>query len=134
VEAIGYRFNPDTLGIEPAHHDIRQHPVANSTRELVQHKRNIIQVTTCCVEGRDIVRSDLDGPGVLEAISQLHHAIAQRDEPALGAVRSPGDRSPFLLINGPLADALTHIGQLNTYKRVIGIESPASGYMDGKAP
>jgi len=131
VEAIGYRFHRAMHGIEAAHMNFRPADGAKTIGELVHHIGNLVQITHCCVEGREIVRTDLQAAAVLDALSELHHAIAQRDEAELAAVRAPGDRSPFLLINGPLADALTHIGQINTYKRILGIGSPSGSYMDG---
>jgi hypothetical protein len=45
------------------------------------------------------------------------------------------DGNPFwYIINGPLADALTHIGQINSFRRIAGNPAPKARVFFGVPP
>ena len=45
------------------------------------------------------------------------------------------DDHPFWhMVNGPLADALTHVGQINTFRRLAGNPCPEANVFKGIPP
>jgi hypothetical protein len=60
---------------------------------------------------------------VLVLIQRLREHFATLSAEELARVRIEG--KPFWhLINGPLADALTHVGQINSFRRLAGNPAP----------
>jgi uncharacterized membrane protein len=51
------------------------------------------------------------------------------------SVRSRGTVTPFWnLINGPLADILTHVGQINSWRTISGSPAPRANPLRGLPP
>ena len=71
--------------------------------------------------------------GVLELIAILEESFSKMDHEVLAAIQLLNQ--PFwLIINGPLSDALTHIGQIATLRRIAGSPVPASNPFNGTPP
>jgi hypothetical protein len=83
-------------------------------------------------------RTKPDGPpavreDALDLIGRLEDAFAAMDEETLNNVRIY--RQPFwLILNGPLADMLTHVGQIASLRRMAGSPVPASNPFRGSPP
>ena len=73
----------------------------------------------------------------LEATQRLRNAFAEMGEEALGLVRinARDSAKPFWnIINGPLCDALTHVGQINAWRRIMGNPAPRADVFMGLPP
>ena len=71
--------------------------------------------------------------GALELIAILEETFSKMDNEELAAIQLL--KQPFwLIINGPLSDALTHIGQIATLRRIVGSPVPDSNPFEGKQP
>ena len=58
-----------------------------------------------------------------------------REVSQLAVHTSRGEEFPFWnLVNGPLADALTHIGQVNSWRRIAGKPAPPADVFRGLPP
>jgi hypothetical protein len=76
----------------------------------------------------------------LASLERIRGNFLERGDAGLEDIRivgssRPGDDRPFWnMINGPLADALTHVGQINTYRRMNGNPTPRADVFRGRPP
>ena len=69
----------------------------------------------------------------LQMLYRLRQHFAALDDQALAAITI--DDHPFWhILNGPLADALTHVGQINVLRRLAGNPTPKAGLFAGEPP
>jgi hypothetical protein len=64
---------------------------------------------------------------------RLREHFSGLDEQALAAITIQ-DHPFWHLLNGPLADALTHVGQINVFRRLAGNPTPKAGLFMGQPP
>lgn len=75
----------------------------------------------------------------LSAWSEARSTALALGDDGLAKVTLVGGREPtsfpvWNLLNGPLADALTHIGQLNAWRRQLGKPAPRADVFRGRPP
>ena len=71
--------------------------------------------------------------GALDLIALLEDRFSTIDKHALATIHILND--PFWpIINGPLSDVLTHIGQIATVRRLAGSPAPISNPFEGTPP
>lgn len=128
LATLAYRFHkavhgaPDGFAGLAAGHGIR------TPREIVHHMNGVLgYLREGVARGDDdfwYEHPQLDLPGEIDA---LHASLQELDR--LLATR-PGWRVETLhrMIQGPLADALTHVGQLAMLRRVAGDPVPAENF------
>ncbi|MFC1606354.1 DinB family protein [Candidatus Latescibacterota bacterium] len=69
----------------------------------------------------------------LELIAILEDAFSKMDNKELAAIHI--HKHPFwLIINGPISDILTHIGQISVLRRMAGTPAPGSNPFEGTPP
>lgn len=132
VQAFEYRFCRAVQGLDASHMDTSPIDGAMSLGELVSHIGDLASWTAAALS------IECEKPGTdLDAIQNILRQMAQKldsmQDADLQDAKLGGTRDFWYAVNGPLADALTHIGQVNTYKRLMGIEPTAGSYLDGKA-
>ncbi len=71
--------------------------------------------------------------GALELIAILEERFSTMDKEELAAIKIL-NRPFWLVINGPLSDVLTHIGQIATLRRMAGSPVAASNPFEGTPP
>lgn len=126
VLAIGYRLNRASMGFKKNHFDLKPVDSAMSVGELLQHISDLILFTLKDLGEEIDVAAKPHGPEyILSSIETLAGLVEKYDF-------SKAKIEKLYLINGPLADCLSHIGQLNTYKRLLNIDSPNSNYFKGE--
>jgi hypothetical protein len=70
---------------------------------------------------------------ILEMIYVLRESLISLTDEELSRVTIDGN--PFwYIINGPLADALTHVGQINSFRRMAGNPAPKARVFLGAPP
>jgi hypothetical protein len=70
---------------------------------------------------------------VLEMVYNLRGVLASMSDEELQNITING--KPFWhIINGPLADSLTHIGQINSFRRLAGNPTPKAKVFHGTPP
>lgn len=87
-------------------------------------------------------RGDLHTPAAarartLAALVELSALIARLDDRRLATLRigaGPDALPVWNLVNGPLADALTHVGQLSSWRRLAGSPAPKADVFRGRPP
>jgi hypothetical protein len=70
---------------------------------------------------------------VLEMTHALREALLSMSDEGLAAIQIR--ELPFWhIVNGPVADALTHVGQINSFRRLAGNPTPKANVFWGLPP
>ncbi len=149
IAGLGFRLRWATEGLRQEDFGYRPSAEAQSIGEVLEHVDNLVawshaQLTRaldgvadpkqlpegsapaerreCCLRNLAALEQALTTMGAsdLEGVS-VHHP--QR-----------GERVFWVLINGPIADCLTHVGQISAWRRQAGNPAPASDPFDGRPP
>ena len=130
TDAIGFRYQVATQGLNDDHLTFRATPESMSMQEVLHHIYNLIFWSYRSIEPEALKTSDLSNLAVcrratLELCQTLSQKLIRMSDEELDQVtihlRRTGTDYPFwYLINGPLSDALTHIGQVNSWRRMAG--------------
>ena len=129
VATVAYRLSvaiadaPETFG------DFRAHPETRTPGELLAHIGDLLQGSLYLSKGELVYLSSAPLPWkpeldrVFSAIKQLDEYLASQSDLAC-----PVDK----LIQGPVGDALTHVGQLVMLRRMHGSPIRSAGYFDAE--
>ncbi len=145
IDAIVSRYANATKGVPES---ISTYQVCDSAMSLIKVYRHIYQLCYWTASAWDqSVRYDhsiktLDGYRLasLQMLLDLRHLLHNTNQKTLQYATLYHERTdsylPFwYIINGPLSDILTHIGQINSWRRVAGHPcdqfSPLFGIVDG---
>lgn len=144
ADGIGFRFRWATEGLGEG--DLSFRPAADcmSLAELEQHIHGLLRWVGEAVgvdKTRPFMRR-IEGPAVREGILALAQALSARlsalsdaDLTAVRVTTSRGDAYPvWYLVNGPLADCLTHVGQIASWRRISGRPAPKADVFRGLPP
>ena len=126
IDGLGYRFRYATEGLTPQEYQFIPGQGCWTIGEIVDHVwgllnwicKNIFGKEETCPQGSESQRSH-----ILELILKLRAYFEQLDEQGLSRI-TISNRPFWHLINGPLSDALTHTGQINTLRRLAGNPPP----------
>jgi len=144
VDGLAFRYYWATDGLRPEDYGFRPAPDTMSMLELQRHMLHLvlmIKQTVLDADERDSKKSD--DPAelrrlVLENLALVReHLDGLSDETLAGhrVLRRDGKRYPvWNIMNGPLADALTHVGQINTFRRLNGNPTPRVDVFEGIPP
>ncbi len=130
ADGIGFRYRWATEGISPADLPFRPAEGCMSLGELLSH---VLELLSWLAQSLgmpptyELLRStdpDILRARTLELAAALSARFKTMPESEVAAVRvrgSRGDRLPvWNIVNGPLADSLTHIGQILSWRRMAG--------------
>jgi hypothetical protein len=145
VEGIGFRFLWATESLRDADLSFRPTPETMNIDELARH---VLGLATWVAVAAGALPEAPQAPGpaasfpevrqrVLDVLARLHARFAAMRDDEIAAIRiSPREESwPWPhLVNGPLADALTHIGQINVLRRANGNPTPKANVFLGRPP
>jgi len=132
VETLGFRYHWATEGLRSA--DLAFAPAAGAMelRALLRHIHALVVRV-------DVGLGGVAGPVTEPADDELRaatlsylHATAHRLR--VGRVDLAARPGFWRLINGPLTDALTHVGQINAWRRACGNPAVRVRFMEGKGP
>ena len=144
VDGIGFRYRWATEGLADA--DLPFTPAAGcmSLDELLRHihallrwilKGTAILVDHAAMEAAGGIAIRSNTLLLCRELSGWFARATDREVSQLTVRTSRGDAFPFwYLVNGPLADALTHIGQVNSWRRIAGKPVPAADVFRGLPP
>lgn len=133
VDAIALRFNLSTLGLLDKNLSFRPVESSLSIGEVIEHIYDLLAWINKCL-GNDY-KTQLT-PTVIgyriaieEVCEQLKTTLMAMKEEELEAIQIYLKRTdthyPFWnLINGPMSDVLTHVGQINSWRRMDGNPCP----------
>lgn len=125
LATIAYRASRVVPDAPRAYPDLRLSPSTRSPREIVAHIGDLMDWALTLAVGAQAWRTATPRPWD-EEVDRMFAAIERLDtylasDAPLG---SPADR----LLQGPIADALTHVGQLAMLRRVAGAPVRAEHY------
>lgn len=143
VEGLAFRYYWSTEGLTDSDFEFRPGPDSMSMLELQQHMLylvSMIRQTVFNADEREPFTSD--DPAVLreralEGLRKVRDHLLELDDASMSGhqvLRRDGRRYPvWNIMNGPLADALTHVGQINAWRRLNGNPTPRVDVFVGSA-
>lgn len=149
VDGLGFRYRWATEGLRDDDGGLRPSDGQMSLLELMAHVRDLVGWCSACAAASvdEPPRYDVGPVGdvlglrqqTLDALVRLRATFGTRDPAELARLRLVGRRGgdgvPFLhMLNGPLADALTHVGQIAAWRRFGGRPGPAADVFRGRPP
>ena len=145
VDGLGFRYRWATEGLREEDLAFQPGPDCMPARKILEHIRGLVGWVDVCMGGEEEkgAADDDSGEALRESTLRRIEALSQRlkamsdDRMKSCEVRHPrtGEQFPFwFLINGPLADALTHVGQINAWRRINGNPWPKANVFKGKPP
>ena len=136
LDGLGFRFRWSTEGLSDDDYEFRPAPDCMSIEELVRHVRSLVN-WVCLSMGLDrFERGDdisLTRGHILEMIRALREALSSMSDEELKGITIDG-RPFWHIINGPISDALTHVGQINSFRRLAGNPTPKANVFVGSPP
>ena len=136
LDGLGFRFHWATQGLTEQDYAFSPGQGCQSIGQLIEHIWGLTHWISITVLGQEAVRPEASKEQrahVLQMLHQLRERFLTLDDQALAAITIRG--LPFWhLLNGPLADALTHVGQINVLRRLAGNPTPRASVFTGKPP
>jgi hypothetical protein len=136
VDGLGFRFHWATQGLTDQDYDFSPGQGSQSIGQLVGHIWGLINWVSMAVlgEGEDRPETPQEQRGhALQMLHRLREQFMVLDDHALAEITIDGH--PFWhILNGPLADALTHVGQINILRRLAGNPTLKAGLFTGEPP
>ena len=129
IDGLGFRFYWATEGLTEADYGFSPGDGCQTIGELVGHIWGLVNWIHLNVLGEGIAAQrpeDLAGrrEQIFQGLCDIRSYIDTVDQDELFALQIDGN--PFWhVINGPLSDALTHTGQINSFRRLNGNVVPA---------
>lgn len=131
VDGLGFRYYWGTEGLRPQDLAFRPSEEARNVEETIDHIAGLTSVLLNAVNKRPHVGTDLEGMSfddkrnlTLENIrqaSELLKSASKEDLAEFDMIFSASSQYPFWnLLNGPIADAINHVGQIITLRRTNG--------------
>lgn len=136
LDGLGFRFYWATEGLRKTDYEFRPSPDCMSIEELVRHiwgLVNWVTVSTTDTKYKRPVEAGQTREQVLEMVLFLRNKMSNMSEKELSETNIEG-RSFWHIINGPIADALTHVGQINSFRRLSGNPVPKANVFSGTPP
>lgn len=141
VEGIGFRLRWAVDGLRAEDVDFTPSSECMTIRGLVEHIFGMMAWVDSVIDGppREDPPSEFEAlcEATLERLRSLREKFAQMSEDDLKQVRlrrANGNKYPLWnAINGPLADSLTHVGQINMWRRLNGNPVKRVNWFEGKA-
>lgn len=123
LATLAYRTGRAVRDAPPAFGTFSIGSGARTPHEVLGHMCDLMRLTLCAMQGRPAEDQDLasDFEQEVDRFNDLVRRLTQ----ALSASSLPADRLHERLLQGPVSDALTHVGQLALLRRLAG--SPIEG-------
>jgi hypothetical protein len=145
VEGIGFRFTWATEGLREPDLFFRTTPETMCIAEQVHH---VLELVSWVAATAGAIPADPKKPGspppftevrqqILEVLSKLRARLADMRDEQISTIRIGSRAGPVPwphIVNGPLADALTHIGQIAVLRRASGNPVPKANVFLGRPP
>ena len=122
LEGLGYRFRYATEGLELKDYEFSPGCKCMSIGKIMTHIWGLMNWVCLNVieEKRECPDNFVTGrEQIFEMILRLRKHFKTIDDAQLSDITIEG-KSFWHLINGPLSDALTHVGQINVFRRLAG--------------
>jgi hypothetical protein len=130
VDGVGFRYKWATEGLTKNDYKFRPSPDSMNIRELLIHIRQLVLRVNNSIEGKNPTISEKTtleevNNETLSTIWEIRSKLEKMNDEQLSECKyystSQGKSYPFWnVVNGPICDALTHIGQINSWRRLNG--------------
>ena len=144
LDGLGFRYRWATEGLKDEDMEFQPCDTSMKVGELLDHIHRLLLVSEAFItgdEGENITTASLDERRrkTLDVVVRTREALLDLDDEYLGKrmYSPPWDEREFPiwnLINGPLSDALTHIGQIASWRRMNGNPIPGARVFHGEPP
>jgi len=144
VDGLAFRYYWSTEGLRPEDFAFRPGPDSMSLHELIDHILQLVFMIKQAVFDAEVrERFESDDPKAkrdhaLENLEQVRDYLRSLDDETLlghRVLKRSGRFFPIWnILNGPLADALTHVGQINAWRRLNGNPTPRADVFEGRPP
>jgi hypothetical protein len=136
LDGLGFRFYWATEGLRPEDYAFRPAPDTMSVEELVIHVWSLMNWVSSSALKKPY-KKPKDGATAREQaltiIHDLRKTLLETSDEELQKLSLLG--KPFWhLINGPFSDALTHTGQINSFRRLAGNPCASANVFKGEPP
>lgn len=136
LDGLGFRFYWATYELDGDDYEFTPAEGGNSIGWMVSHIWGLLNWIHLSITGEQAKRpsSKIDQRDhVLELIRMIQEGITNMSDEQLSEVRIEG--LPFWhIINGPISDALSHVGQINMARRLMGKPTPGANVFRGDPP
>lgn len=152
LDGIGFRYRWATEGLNEE--DILFRPCKTSMNmwEVLEHIHELTDFIEAYINGKSVLKGDNPPKNAytpsslgeiqrltLEAILRTRNSLTRHDDRYLARRKYPvpGEIGKFPiwnLINGPLCDTLTHIGQIASWRRINNNPVPGADAFHGEPP
>lgn len=144
LDGMIYRYRWSLEGLDNSYMDFKPAGDCMSLKELMVHLDLLTRWMYRCILGEkrtDPIPEDFDElmDETMALLIKIRDRIIKLDENELENCRvllnEPEESVPFwFLINGPLADVLTHVGQICSWRRMAGNPIPKANVFRGVPP
>jgi hypothetical protein len=142
VDGIGFRYRWATEGLRDEDLDYQPCTTAKNIKEILAHIHGLLNISESFITGKqleEVRQESLDQRRrmTLETVTRISDALTGLDDKFLASrkYRVPWHNKEFPvwnLINGPLSDVLTHIGQVASWRRINNNPIPRANVFLGE--
>lgn len=125
LAAVAYRTQKALREAPPEFGEFRAAPGVRTPRELVRHMTSVLGYARTFFVGGTFEAAAL--PSLEVEVARFHEMLESLGH-AIDTAESRG-ATPEQLLQGPLADAMTHAGQLALLRRLAGSPVPAENFL-----
>jgi hypothetical protein len=128
IDGVGFRYRWATEGLRLDDMDFQPCDTSMKVRELLSHIHSLLKVSESFITRKEFekvksVSLEERRRLTLETVVRIRDTLLELDDDYLGSkmYRVPWSSEEFPiwnLINGPLSDSLTHIGQIASWRRI----------------
>jgi hypothetical protein len=122
LATLAYRGAKAIANAPPAFADFAASPTSRTPLQILTHLGDLLEWANQLAQGRYVYREET--PSTWESATERFFAELATLDVRLAAAE-PSEFSDELIFQGPIADALTHVGQINMLRRMAG--SPVRG-------
>ena len=144
VDSIGFRYRWATEGLREEDMQFQACDSSMDMLALMKHVNWLLNVSEAYITGKDMVPVKDVGleerrKETLATVIRMREALSELDDEYLAKrmYKPPwreGEYPIWTLINGPLSDSLTHVGQIASWRRIHGNPIPGANVFDGVPP
>ena len=125
VATLAYRGGKAVRGAPASFSGFAASPGTRTPGQILAHINDLLSWALHLAEGRHVWEESTPGPWEQDA-ARFHAALERLD--ARLAAAEPLGCAPEKLFQGPIADALTHVGQLAMLRRMAGAAMRGENY------
>lgn len=125
VATLAYRGGKAVRGVPADFHGFQAAPGTRTPGQILAHMGDLLDWSLSLADGKHVWHDSKPLPWD-EEVSRFHRALEAFDSRLASGL--PLDFSAERLFQGPIADALTHVGQIAMLRRMAGVPIRGENY------